>query len=288
MLKRMFLMTVFLIAALLLVNQVVIPHVRRSRGHNELRHLCLQKGRAIVAKAIAAHGGIEAWRNKIDISFRMNDKWNSPMGAALLDMWPERKVETRQHYLLRQNAGRIEMETAAGHHIWGYSNFHPWALLNGQVDSENVKSAHFTVPMINYLLELPYRFLDNGAFPEFVNEVKHGDRLYDRVRVTFGLNAGNYPANEYVADFDQQTGRLAFLEHTVREKLPSYFTFRADFNEYQQIDGIWLPSQINFHLIEPLVDCALHSWQISGARFNTGVNEDFFARNNPRLSHAGS
>jgi hypothetical protein len=92
------------------------------------------------------------------------------------------------------------------------------------------------------------------------------------------LNAGNYPSNEYVADFDQQTGRLAHLEYTIREKMPRYVKFRADFNAYQQFDGTWVPTQINFSLTEPLVDVALHIWKISGVHFNTGVTENFFAR----------
>ncbi|MDZ7360774.1 MAG: outer membrane lipoprotein-sorting protein [candidate division KSB1 bacterium] len=281
MLKRMFLVTASLIAALLLVNQVVIPHVRRARGHDEMRQFCLQKGRDVIMKAVAAHGGLAAWQNKTDISFQLHDQWNSPAGTALfgwLNMWPEREVETRQHYLLRQNTGRIELNAAAGHHVWGYRDFKPWALLNDRIDEKNIARAHFTVPMINYLVELPYRFLDNGAFPEFVNEVKHGDRLYDRVRITFGLNAGNYPPNEYLADFDHQTGRLAFLEYTVRERLPRYLAVRATFENYQQFDGTWIPTQIKFHLTEPIITLALHTWQISDVRFNTGIKESFFAR----------
>jgi hypothetical protein len=169
------------------------------------------------------------------------------------------------------------MNTEAGRHVWGYRDLHAWALLNGRLDAENISRAHFTVPLINYLLELPYRFRDRGAFPEFVNEVKHGSRIYDRVRVTFGLNAGNYPPNEYIADFDQGTGRLAYLEYTVREKLPRCVTLRADFAGYQQIDGIAIPAQIQFRLVEPLVDLPLHTWQISEVRFNTGMPEAFFS-----------
>jgi hypothetical protein len=290
MLKRMVLVTFSLIAALLLVNQVVIPHVRRARGHDEMRQFCLQKGREAVTKAIAAHGGLAAWQNKTDISFQLRDQWNSLAGVALfgwLDMWPERNVETRQHYLLRQNTGRIELTAADGRHAWGYQDFKPWALLNDRIDEQNIKRAYFTLPMINYLVELPYRFLDNGAFPEFINEVKHGDRLYDRVRITFGLNAGNYPPNEYIADFDYQTGRLAFLEYTVREKLPGYVALRAAFENYQQFDGTWIPTQIKFHLTEPLINLALHTWQISEVRFNTGVKESFFARIDTALSDSG-
>jgi len=291
MLKRMFVFTVLLIGTLLLVNQVVIPHVRRSRGHDELRHLCLQKGREVIARAIAAHGGFEVWKNKIDASFRLHDEWNSLGGAAFagwLDLWPERDVETRQYYLLRRNAGRIEMDTEAGHHVWGYSDFHPWALVNGRIDAKNLSRAKFTVPMINYLFELPYKFLDPGAFPEFVNEIKHGHRIYDRVRVTLGLNAGNYPPNEYVADFDQATGRLAHLEYTVREKMPSCVTFRADFENYRQIDGLWIPAQINFRLTEPLIDLPLHAWRISDVRFNTGASKKFFTLAEARLADAGA
>lgn len=289
MLKRMVVFTVLLISTLLLVNQVVIPHVRRSRGNDELRLFRLQKGREVVARAVAAHGGREAWQSKIDVSFHMTDKWNSGAGglvAGWLDMWPARTVDTRQYYLLRPDfssnktkevRGRIELNTAAGRHVWGYSDFRSWALLNGRIDAENVSRARFTIPAVDYLFELPYKFIDEGAFPEFVNEVKHNGRIYDRVRVTFGLNAGNYPPDEYVADFGHDSGRLARLEFTVREKTPSYVTFSANFRNYKQIDGSWIPTQVDFSMIEPLVCLPLHQWQISEVRFNTGVDEKFFS-----------
>jgi hypothetical protein len=286
----MFVFTVLLISALLLVNQVVIPHVRRSRGNDEMRLFRLQKGREIIARAIAAHGGLEAWQSKFDVSFRMIDKWNSGAGAVVadwLDMWPSRAVDTKQYYRLRQNAGRIELNTEAGRHVWGYSDFKPWALLNGRIDAENVSRARFTIPAVDYLFELPYKFFDKGAFPEFVNEVKHDDGIYDRVRIAFGLNAGSYPPDEYVADFDQIDGRLARLEYTVREKTPSYVTFSANFSNYEEIDGIWIPARIDFSIVEPLVCLPLHQWQISDVRFNTGVEEKFFSPADLRLSDAG-
>ncbi|MDZ7290338.1 MAG: hypothetical protein ONB44_12095 [candidate division KSB1 bacterium] len=279
MLKRIMLFTILMIATLLVVNQVVIPHARRSRGNEELRVLSLQKGQEVILRAIAANGGLATWLSKVDVSFRLIDKWHSPVGAVFadwLDMWPQRKIETVQHYLLRRKAGRIEMTTARGHHVWGYSNFRPWALVNGRIDAENVARANFTIPAIDYLMELPYKFLDNGAFPEFVNEMKQGGRIYDRVRITFGLNAGNYPPDEYLADFDQDTGRLAHLEYTIRTKMPGYVKFSADFNNYQQTSGLWIPTQIDFKLNTPLVDFSLHNWKISEVQFNTGIDENFF------------
>ncbi len=299
MLKRMFVFNVLLISTLLLLNQVVIPHVRRSRGNDEMRLFRLEKGREVVARAIAAHGGLEAWQGKADVKFNLADKWNAGAGAVVggwLDLWPSRSVETTQYYLLRHgfssNAmnevqGRIELSTEAGRHIWAYSNLRPWALLNGGIDAENVARARFTIPAIANLFELPYIFLDNGAFPEFINEVKANGRIYDRVRVTFGVNAGNFPPDEYVADFDHASGRLARLEYTIREKLPGYLSVSADFVRYESIDGIWIPAQVDFSMIAPLVCLPLHQWQISAVRFNTGVDEIFFAPADLRLSGAG-
>jgi hypothetical protein len=298
MLKRMAVFTVLLISALLLVNQVVIPHVRRSRGKGEMRLFRLQKGREVIARAAAAHGGLEAWQSKANVSFRLIDKWRSgaaALAAGWLDMWPARTVDTRQSYLLHSGSasnntevrGRIELNTEAGRHVWGYSGLRPWALLNGRIDAANVSRARFTIPAIEYLFALPYKFLDKGVFPEFVNEVKYDGRIYDRVRVTFGLNAGKYPPDEYVADFDHENGRLARLEYTVREKTPSYVAFSANFKNYEENDGIWIPAQVDFSMIEPLVCLPLHQWQISEVRFNAGVEEKFFSPADLMLSDAG-
>jgi hypothetical protein len=100
------------------------------------------------------------------------------------------------------------------------------------------------------------------------------------------LNASHYPLDEYVADFDQETGRLAHLEYTVREKLSRCITLRADFRDYQFVDGVWVPAQIHFGMAEPL-SLALHQWQISEVRFDTGIDERFFAPSNVALSNAG-
>jgi len=288
-LKRMFLFTVLLFGGMFLVNSVVIPHVRRARGHNELRQLSLQKGREVIMQAIVAHGGLAAWQNKVDVSLHLTDRWNALPGAvfsSLINMWPEREVKTQQYHLLHQRASRLEMNTPAGKHVWGYRDFQPWAFLNNQTDPENIRRADLTLPLSNYLLALPYRFLDAGAYPHFVNEIKENGRIFDRVRVVFGLNAGTYPPNEYVADFDQATGRLARLEFTLREKMPSYVTMRADFENYQRFDGLWMPTQIDFRLVKPLCDLPLHRWQISEVRFNTGVAENFFTREAGRRSDA--
>ena len=277
----MFLFTVLLFSGLFVVNSVVIPHVRRSCGHDEPRQLSLQKGREVILQAVAAHGGLNAWQNKTAMSLHLTDQWNALPGAVfsnLINMWPERKVETQQHHLLHQRASRLEMNTENGKHIWGYRNFQPWAFLNDQIDAPNIRRAGLTLPLSHYLLSLPYRFLETGALPHFENEFKEGPRVFDRVRVVFGLNAGSYPTNEYLADFDQATGRLARVEYTLIEKMPGYVTFRADFENYQQFDGLWMPTQINFHFRNPLADLPLNRWQISGVRFNTGAVENFFAR----------
>lgn len=281
MLQRMFLFTVLLFSGLFVVNSVVIPHVRRSRGHDELRQRSLQKGREVILHAVAAHGGLDTWQSKTDVALQLTDQWNSLPAAVfanLLNLWPARQVETQQYYLLHQQASRLEMNTESGKHVWGYHDLQPWALLNEQIDAASIRRAGLTLPLSQYLLALPYRFLETGALPHFENEIKNGNRIFDRVRIVFGLNAGSYPANEYLADFDQATGRLAHVEYTLIEKMPSYVSFRADFENYQQFDGLWMPTQINFTLTKPFVDLPLNRWQISGVRFNTGVTENFFTR----------
>lgn len=300
MLKRMFSVTVLLIGLLLLVNSVVIPHVRRARGHNEMRQFCLEKGHEIVLRAVAAHGGLATWENKVDVKLQLEDHWQALGGVAfshLVDLWPRsafknifqgqaEPLATVQYHRLHERASRVEMNTKDGKHVWGYYRFQPWAFLNEATDAENLRRARFTLPTTNELLALPFRLLDAGVYPHFVNEIKDGDHIYDRVRVVFGLNAGSYPPNEYVADFDQATGRLARLEYTLREKLPEFMTFRADLSHYQLVDGLWMPTQIDFTLIKPFIDLPLHRWQISGVQFNTGVSENFFTREEALLVDA--
>jgi hypothetical protein len=81
---------------------------------------------------------------------------------------------------------------------------------------------------------------------------------------------------------------LLHLEYTIREKMPGYFHFSVDFNNYQQIDGLWIPTTADFKMTSPLLSLALHKWQIEDVQFNVGVEESFFMPPSLSLANAGA
>lgn len=260
-------------AALLLLTQVVIPHSRRPqfRIDDEARHARLAKGREIILLACKAAGGLETWQSKRDVSFRLTDEWHVPKS-----FWPEKKVETMQHYLLHRNVGRIEARTGKGLHQWGLYDNKPWALLNGKIDSDGVKNADYVISNFDYFFGLPFKFLDAGAYPEFVGEETQDGKIYDKVYVSFGLNVGKYPTDWYLAYFDHATSRLVSVIYTSVEKSPSFVEYRASFDDYEKIDDLFMPTTVSIKMSRPISGVKIRDWRIQDVRFDTGLTEAFF------------
>lgn len=261
------------LAALLLLTQVVVPHSRKPKLRADADAILarLEKGREIIRRACEVVGGLDEWQSKRDVSFRLNNQWYLPMS-----FWPEKKVETIQHYLLRREIGRVEMQTEKGVRQWGLFKHKPWALLNGQIDSEGVKSAGYVITQFSYFFELPFKFLDAGAYPEFVGEEIIDGKVFEKVYVSFGLNVGKYPTDWYLAYFDHSSGRLHSIIYTSLDKSPSFMEYLATFDDYQIFDGISIPTKMTAKMSRPVAGIKIHDWQISDVRFDTGVTETFF------------
>jgi len=271
------------LAALLLVDQAVIPDSRKPklRADAEARIARLEKGREILSRACAAAGGLEKWQGKHDVSFRLTDHWSLPVSV-----WPGSNVESTHYYLLHRNIGRVEMNTEKGFHQWGLLEGRPWALLNGEVDSPGVKQAEYAIKNFAYFFGLPFKFLDAGAYSEFVGEEIQNGRTYDKVYVSFGLNVGFYPTDWFLAYFDHATGRLASVIYTSVEKSPSFMEYVAAFDAYQEFEGLIVPTNVSVKMARPVSGIKIHEWQIRDLRFDAGLDETFFQLPNASQRHA--
>jgi hypothetical protein len=261
------------LAVLVVVDHVVIPDSRKPklRADAEARIARLEKGRALIINACDAAGGLERWRAKQDVSLRVIDCWSVP-----ISVWPASTVEAAHSYLLHRKIGRVEMKTDKGLHQWGLYQKKPWALLNGVIDSEGLKHAEYAISNFAYFFEMPFTFLDAGAYPEFVGEEILDGRTYDKVYVSFGLNIGHYPSDWYLAYFDQATGRLASLTYTSLEKSPSLVEYTATFDDYREIDGLVIPTSVAVKMSRPISGIRIHQWKVSDVSFDGGLTEAFF------------
>jgi len=273
MLKRIGFVIGIVVVGLLLLNKVVIPHSKKPqlRIDDEARVARLEKGREVIMRACEVAGGMQNWLAKQDVSFHLSDHWSVPVR-----FWPASKVETNQYYLLHRGAGRVEMNTRHGIHQWGLENGVPWALLNGKLDSDGLRHARYAISTSIYFFELPFNFLNRGAYPEFIGEETREGRIYDKVYVSFGLNGGNYPNDWYVAYFDHLSGRLTSIIYTSIEKSPSFVEYEARFEDYQTIDGLEFPTRGEVKMLRPITGIPIHRWQISAVHFNSGISEAFF------------
>lgn len=263
------------LAALLFVTQVVIPHSSKPklRADAEAQRARLEKGREIILRACAAVGGLERWRAKHDVSFRLSDHWDVPASV-----WPTSNVETTQYYLLHRNIGRVELMTKHGHHQWGLFNGRPWAVLNGEIDSDGLKRAEYAITTNIYLFELPFKFLDAGAYPEFIGEEVRDGKTYDKVYVSFGLNVGYYPSDWFVAYFDHTTSRLSSMIYTNLQKSPSFVEYAATFDDYKGFDDLLIPTSVEVKMARPVSGIKVHHWRTNEVRFDVGFSEVFFSQ----------
>jgi hypothetical protein len=283
MLRKLSVITIMAVGVILFLTQIVIPHSSKPklRADAEARLGRLERGRQIILNACAVAGGLETWRSKRDVSLRLMDEWNLP-----ISIWPAKRVESLHSYLLHRNIGRVEMSTRHGLHQWGLFNGVPWALLNGEIDANGIKRAEFAIRNFAYFFELPFKFLDNGAYPEFVGEETENGKVYEKVYVSFGLNVGFYPTDWYLAYFDKASGYLAAVTYTSVEKSPSLFEYTATFTDYQNFAGLAIPTRVKVDMARPISGITIHQWQVNDVRFDKGLDEAFFEQPGERADKA--
>lgn len=283
MLRRMVVSMSIVLLVLLVVTQVVVPGSSKPklRADGEARRARLEKGREIIMRAASAVGGLDTWRSRHDVSFRLSDHWTVPASV-----WPSSHVETTHYYLLHRNIGRVDLHTSKGYHQWGFFQDRPWAMLNGAIDPEGLKRAEYAITTYIYCFELPFKFLDAGAFPEFIGEEVHEGKSFDRVYISFGLNAGYYPSDWYVAYFDHATSLLAGMTYTSVQKSPSFVEYAATFNDYQAFDSLLIPTSIEVKMARPLPGITIHRWRVGEVKFDAGISEDFFSRPGAAMANA--
>jgi len=274
MLKRMVASTALFIAAMLVVTQVVIPRVRRSRPDNEARLYRLEIGRDIVSRACEVAGGIDTWLSKSDASFWLED--TKGMLGGLVSLWPSKNIQAKIEYLLHDNAGRIEMATRHGKHIWGIYRDLPWAALNNKVDDKNIVRADFAVNASSYFFKLPFKFMERGVYPEFIKEFNRDGHIYQRVRISFGLNSDFSPSDSFLADFDRESGRLVSLRYTLKEQMLGFIRLVAKFEDYQEFNGVWVPTTTRIETASSIAGLPVCSWKLRNVHFGNQLQESAF------------
>ena len=122
------LLTILILAALVLAGYSLMHFPVDIRTEKMLQTgvttLTVEKGRAILAAAIEAHGGQERWKTHGVAAVTMTDEWPNPVFRAVLMPWKQNNQLMRAHYLLGADVSRIEfLEGPSQGEIWGIQNW---------------------------------------------------------------------------------------------------------------------------------------------------------------------
>ncbi|MHC4947533.1 MAG: hypothetical protein ACYTG1_04640 [Planctomycetota bacterium] len=181
-----------------------------------------------LAATLAAHGGLERWREQRTFTY-------------LLDGFPLTPQVARPHRStvdLRNRLNRIEAE---GFTV-GWDGRQAWS--HPGPDAVGLPPRFFALGSF-YFIGMPFVFADEGVILEAGETATFDGRSYRTVRVGYDRGTGHSSGDEYVLFIDHETDRLALINHSVTETGVERVTWV--FDEWQEVDGLLVPARITFH-----------------------------------------
>lgn len=200
-------------------------------------------GRAIMAAAAEAHGGLDAWSARDTLTVEYIDTWKG--AASLLSPWPERRPLTIRHDLdLHTFNSEVEFLDGRDPGLrWGISEWQTWSQeAGGERKDRADKSIRFILPTMHYFVEFPYRLLEAPIILD-AGPATIGQTTYDTAFLTWESTEPSRQWDQYIVYIDPDTGRIAKASYTVRE-IGGMVKGTIHFADYREIDGAWLPHRM--------------------------------------------
>lgn len=183
-------------------------------------------GSAWLARAIAAHGGLERWKAQGTMAFSLT---GFPLTPALA----------------KPNRSTIDL-TARFNRIDGAGFSAAWdgreAWIAPSADAAGLPPRFFVRGSM-YFLIMPFVFADDGITATDSGPAVFGGVTYDRVHVTYAEGVGDVN-DVYDLFFDQKSHRLAVINHSVKGAGIERVTWT--FDRWQEVDGLLVPRVMTF------------------------------------------
>ena len=197
-----------------------------------------QMARRIIERAIAAHGGRQAWLGKKDALF--STTWTHYAGG-------QPSFTSRYVVKFPIAAGPVPTVVEGDENgrpvLMGVSGSRSWFMVGGEryEDVESLKANRAFVRKAYGLVALPFRLDDPAVEMSYDGEEVRAGAVVDRVKVVSGLE----PAGLFL--FDRDTGRLAGMGSEVSN--PPTATV-SDYTDFAQVDGILIPRRQVFDRVD--------------------------------------
>ena len=275
------LLTILILAALVLAGYSLMHFPVDIRTEKMLQTgvttLTVEKGRAILAAAIEAHGGQERWKTHGVAAVTMTDEWPNPVFRAVLMPWKQNNQLMRAHYLLGADVSRIEfLEGPSQGEIWGIQNWATYKQKPGEpvrfVPDGDIK---FYLPTMEYFFEMPFRFPSAGII-SYAGETVLGGVPYDLVFVSWNSPEPQEDFDQYIVWINRQTKLVDYVRYTVRVKAGFLTAFRQ-FQDYRTVQGIQVPFvQRSIMGGDPSGSMVIQQTRLRDIRFGVEIPESFF------------
>lgn len=159
---------------------------------------------ALVARAIRAHGGWEAWTSVRTVEYEKTTVYRPPDGSP-----PDTTVERHRYVLHPSPRIRIDRRTEHGTTVLAYDGERARTFVDGRlVDTpEAAEEASYTTLGSHFVFALPFKLTDPGARLEHLGrDTLNGAGPVEVVEVTYGEGPDAHTWRHY---FDRESGRLA-------------------------------------------------------------------------------
>ena len=224
-------------------------------------------GRALLAAAADAHGGLATWKAKQSTELIFADHW---IGIGTwFNPWPDASMRGS----IRQRPGTFDSRVTF---LGGEQDGVTWGIDDGVgfvVSAAGERSASddsdllFMLPTTQYFVDLPFR-IQEAALVRAAEPQTLDGTPYDVVYATWGSIEKNAEFDQYLLYLDPQTHRIAKAYYTVRA-ISGFVTGTAHFTDLREVDGLWIPhTMVVTQSPTDAPDAALHTMTIERLRYD--------------------
>lgn len=246
-----------------------------------------KKGREILDRSLAAHGGAERWQQAGPVAVKFTDEWPGFLNRTLFMPWPENPMDATIYLLPHKDDARIVYRK--GKDMGHFMGIQHWIPYTGKASPEapvaDIAAADvelhpadedikFWVPTLNYFLQLPYR-IGEADVVAYAGERKLDGRVFQLVFVSWVRAEPQEMVDQYLLWIEKKTGYIEYATYTVRD-MGGFVTGTMHYSDFEEQDGLVIARK------QAVVDSPeqpgepLHRLSIEEIEFNADLPETLF------------
>ena len=183
----------------------------------------------MLLKVFDAHGGIDSWKKMKNLVYEIP------------------KSDFSEVHTINLYSRKDRVDTPA--YSMGYDGNDVWLL---DPDSKYSGDPVFYHNLMFYFYAMPFVLADKGIVYTETEALEFEGKLYPGIGIGYEQNIGTTPKDEYYIHFDPESYQMTWLGYTVTyrtgQKSDTVKWIRYD--NWQEIEGVILPSSITWHEFE--------------------------------------